>query len=58
MLGLYNVTDAYRPYPAARLRELGLVDPVDAISGEAVSTSSDDNIWLPPYAFWWVVDTG
>ncbi len=57
MLGLYNVTDTYRPYPAARLRDLGLVDPVDAISGEAVVTSSDDSIWLPPYAFWWVVDT-
>ena len=56
MLGLYNVTDTYRPYPAVHLRDLGLADPVDAISGQEVTTSSDDNVWLPPYAFWWVVD--
>jgi hypothetical protein len=29
---------------------------MDAISGRAVQTSADDNVWLPPYAFWWVVD--
>jgi amylosucrase len=56
MLGLYNVTDTYRAYPAAHLRDLGLVGPVDAISGREVIASSDDGIWLPPYAFWWVVD--
>ena len=56
MLGLYNVTDAYRPYPGARLRELGLHNPMDAISARAVQTSADDNVWLPPYSYWWVVD--
>ncbi len=55
MLGLYNVTDSFRPYPAATLRGVGLTDPVDAISGRDVQASDDDNVWLPPYAFWWVV---
>ena len=56
MLGLYNVSDSYRPFPATRLHELGLHNPIDAISSSAAATSADGNVWLPPYAFWWVVD--
>ena len=56
MLGLYNVTADYRPWPAGRLRDLGLSAPTDVISGRRVETSTDDNVWLLPYAFWWVVD--
>jgi amylosucrase len=56
MLGLYNVTAQFRPWPASRLRALGYEKPTDAISGEAVTVSDDDAVWLAPYAFWWVVD--
>jgi amylosucrase len=56
LLGLYNVTDRFRPWPAARLRGLGFERPTDAISGTRVLVSDDDAVWLAPYAFWWVVD--
>ena len=56
MLGLYNVTESWRPWPRHRLAECGLLDPVDAISGEPPRYGDDGNLWLPPYTAWWLVD--
>jgi amylosucrase len=58
LLGLYNLTEQFRPWPAARLRALGYGLPVDAVSGTPVSVSADDAAWLAPHAFWWVVEAG
>jgi amylosucrase len=55
MLGLYNVTEHYRPWPARRLWELGLRASVDTISGTDVEVAGDGNVWLPPYAYRWIV---
>ena len=56
MLGLYNVTAEYRPFPGHRLSGLGIDRAVDMISETAVAVSGDGNVWLPPYAFRWIVD--
>lgn len=56
MVGLYNVTDSWRPWSAARVAELGLDRPFDAISSRLVESDADGSLWLPPYAGWWLVD--
>ncbi len=56
MVGLYNVTQGWRPWSAARVAELGLDHPFDAISGRFVERDGDGNLWLPPYAAWWLVE--
>jgi amylosucrase len=56
MLGLYNVTATARPWPAARLRDLGFSAPFDALAGAPLSASDDGTVWLPPYAAVWAVD--
>ena len=56
LLGLYNVTEAWRPWPAWQLAEHGPPDPVDALSGRPVRPGDDGNLWLPPYAAWWLVE--
>jgi amylosucrase len=55
MLGLYNVTDGWRPFPLARLDELGIAEAWDALSDAAVPRSQDGNVWLAPYQAMWVV---
>jgi amylosucrase len=55
MLGLYNVTDSWAPWPAARLADLGLARARDAIAGRPVEVAADGNVWLPPYAARWTV---
>ncbi len=55
MLGLYNVTGTWRPWPGWRLDELGLRDATDAISRTPMAAADDGNLWLPPYAARWVV---
>ncbi len=57
-VGLYNVTDEWRPFPIHRLREEGIGRPVNALSGHDVTTGEDGLVWLSPYAAWWVVDGG
>ncbi|RIJ71004.1 alpha-amylase [Nakamurella silvestris] len=55
LLGLYNVTGEWRPYPLSVLDGLGLGDPVDAITGDTPNRGEDGNLWLPPYAAHWLV---
>ena len=56
MVCLYNVTAEARSYPAARIRELGLPEPWDAISARVVEPDGEDRLWLTPYAAWWLVE--
>jgi amylosucrase len=56
MVGLYNVSGDWRPWPGGALGESGLRAPVDAITGEAAGRGEDGNLWLPPYAARWLVD--
>jgi amylosucrase len=55
MLGLYNVTDSWRPWPFGRLIELGLSDAWDAITATVVAPGEDGNVWLAPYRAMWIV---
>jgi amylosucrase len=55
MIGLFNVTDGWRPWSAARVAEQGLNRPFEAISSRLVEPGADGNFWLPPYAAWWLV---
>ncbi|MDQ1720481.1 MAG: amylosucrase [Pseudonocardiales bacterium] len=54
-LGLYNVTDSWRPFPRQRLDELAITDPWDALSNAAVKPGDDGNLWLAPYQAMWIV---
>jgi amylosucrase len=56
LVGLYNVTRTPRPFPIDRLRAAGVGSPYDALGGYAVTAGADGQVWLPPYAAWWVVD--
>jgi amylosucrase len=60
LLGLYNVTDGWRPFPFWRLQELGLAngsddEAWDAIADAAVKPAEDGNVWLAPYQAMWLV---
>jgi amylosucrase len=55
LLGLYNVTDSWRPFPLWRVDDLGIADAWDAISDTAVKRSEDGNVWLAPYQAMWIV---
>jgi amylosucrase len=54
MVGLYNVTEDWRPYPAALLAEAGVPDGVDRLSGDKVLAGTDTNVWLAPYQAMWI----
>ena len=56
MVTLYNVTPTPRPFPMHRLGECGLGSPYDALGGHPITSGEDGQVWLPPYAAWWVVD--
>lgn len=53
LVGLFNVTCEHRPFPGARLRELG-VAPREVLSQHEL-VESDGLLWIPPYAAWWIV---
>lgn len=55
LLGLYNVTDSWRPFPRWRLDELAIADPWDALSDTGVKAGQDGNLWLAPYQAMWIV---
>ena len=52
MLGLYNVTDTERPFPAWRLADVGLEPSMvlDALNGETPKVDEHGNLRLPPHA--------
>jgi amylosucrase len=54
LLGLYNVSNAWRPYPSAALADWGLAHGVDIVSGHRIHYGDDGNHWLPPYGFRWL----
>ena len=54
-LGLYNVTEQWRSWPAHRLAELGLGDARDVLAGGPVRPGDDGSLELAPYAALWVV---
>jgi amylosucrase len=58
-VGLYNVTDTERPFPAWRLRDLGLEPTamVDAITGVVPPTDEHGDLRLAAYAACWLVGT-
>jgi amylosucrase len=55
MLGLYNVTETWRPFSYFRLAELDLADSVDALTGTVTEAGDDGNVWLGPYEARWLV---
>ena len=54
LVALYNVTDTWRAWPATWLADHGIDAPVDAIGAHPVHAEEDGNLWLPPYAAWWL----
>ena len=54
-LALYNVTEDWRPWPGARLADVGLDSARDVLGGADVDVSPDGNVWLPPLASRWLV---
>lgn len=57
MVMLANVTATPRPWPGWRVRELGVADPVDAITGERLPEDQNGDLWLTPYTAYWLVDS-
>jgi amylosucrase len=55
LLGLYNVSDSWRPFPWWRLGELAITDPWDALANADVKPDEDGNVWLAPYQAMWIV---
>jgi amylosucrase len=55
-LGLYNVTASWRSWPGDRLRGMGLLGAVDALTSEVIGLGDDGNLWLPPYGATWLVE--
>lgn len=54
-VGLYNVTEEPRPFPAHRLAAAGVTEPVDALAGVAVVPDEHGDVWLAPLGAMWVV---
>ncbi len=59
-VGLYNVTDQWRPYPMWALREVGLDDPHDTLGhtddAMRLTFGEDDQVWLPPWTPAWLLN--
>jgi amylosucrase len=56
MVGVYNVTDTWRPVAMDVFADAGIPEPVNALSGHAVIGGPDGTASVSPYAAWWVVD--
>ncbi|BEP12712.1 alpha-amylase family protein [Acidothermaceae bacterium B102] len=55
MLGLYNVTETWRPWSFFRLAELDLAESVDVLTGRPTESGDDGNVWLAPYEARWII---
>ena len=55
-VGLYNVTAEWRPYPMWALHDSGLREPWDTLSRDFLRAGEDDQVWLPPWSAYWLVD--
>ncbi len=58
MLGLYNVTDTERPFPAWRLAAVGPgagADRSTRSSGRSIAIDPNGDLRLPPYAALWLI---
>ncbi|GAA3618624.1 alpha-amylase family protein [Marihabitans asiaticum] len=55
MVQVYNVTGGWRPWPGHRVRDLGVADAVDEITGDPIPWGGDDQVWLPPFAALWLL---
>jgi len=57
MLGLYNVTQDWRPVPWSIFEEMAFTTPVNALGNRHSITSGDDGyVWIAPLSAWWVVE--
>lgn len=54
MLAAYNVTGDWRPVVSSRLREHGLVNARDALTGTNVELGDDGALWLAPWRAVWL----
>jgi amylosucrase len=52
--GVYNVAPEPRRWPGWRVRELGLADARDALTGDSLPWAEDGDVVLPPYAALWL----
>lgn len=53
-VGVYNVTPEIRRWPGWRVHELGVDALADEITGAALPWPEDGDVWLPPYAVFWL----
>ena len=58
LLALFNVTEHARTWPAARVADTGLGDPVDALTGAPPPRDGAGDLLLPPYVAVWLVERG
>ena len=56
VVGVYNVTDTWRPLSFAVFAAAGISDPHNALGAHAVYAGEDGMVHVSPYAAWWVVD--
>ena len=56
MACVYNVTSSWRPFSYAVVAGLSLHSPWNALGDHAVAPEADGNLWLAPYAAWWIVE--
>ncbi len=54
-VGVYNVTEESRPFPAHRLTEAGVDPPHDALGGVDLAPDSHGDVVVPPHGALWVV---
>ena len=54
LVGVYNVTPETRRWPGWRVRDLGMGDAVDAVTGDPLPWDRDGDVHLPPYAALWL----
>ena len=55
VLELFNVTEGWRPFPWYRVSDFGWRSMREVLSGHDLAAGQDGNLWLPPYAAWWIL---